>query len=68
MGGRRYAVARLVEALLYNPEGRGLDFHWAFEICRRLHPSSRTMALGSTQPLAQMTTRDLPCEVKAVSV
>jgi hypothetical protein len=24
------------------------------------HPSSRTMALGSTQPLTEMSTRDLP--------
>jgi hypothetical protein len=24
------------------------------------NPSSRTMALGSTQPLTEMTTRDLP--------
>jgi hypothetical protein len=25
-----------------------------------LNPSSRTMALGSTQPLTEMTTRNLP--------
>jgi len=39
-----YAVAQLVEALRYEPEGRGLD-------PRCCHPSSGTMALGLTQPL-----------------
>jgi hypothetical protein len=28
-------------------------------------PSSLTMALGSTQPLTEMSTRNLPCGVKA---
>ena len=32
-------------------------FHW-------LNPSGRTMALGSTQPLAETSTRDLPWRVK----
>jgi hypothetical protein len=36
-----------VETLCYKPEGRGVD-------------SSRTMALGSTQPLTEMSTRNLP--------
>jgi hypothetical protein len=42
MGG--HAVAQLVEALRYKPEGRGFDSLWC-------HPSGRTMALGQTQPL-----------------
>jgi hypothetical protein len=29
-----------------------------FEIFHRLNPSGRTMALGSTQPLTEMSTRD----------
>jgi hypothetical protein len=28
------------------------------------NPSSRTMALGSTQPLTEMSTRNLPCGKK----
>jgi hypothetical protein len=51
---------RLVEALCYKPEGCvsipdeviGL-FNWP-------NTSSRTMALGSTQPLTEMSTRNLP--------
>ena len=41
-------VAELVEASCHKPEGRMFD------------PSGRTMALGSTQPLTVMNTRDLP--------
>jgi hypothetical protein len=51
----------LVEALRYKPERRGsipdevigFFFNWP-------NPSSRTMALGSTQPLTEMSTRNLP--------
>jgi len=41
-------VAQLVEALRYNPEGRGFDSQYG-------HPSGRTMALGSTQHLTEMS-------------
>jgi hypothetical protein len=49
----------MVEALCYTPEGGGsipdeVDF---FNLAI---PSSRTMALGSTQPLTKMSTRNLP--------
>jgi len=44
-----YAMAQLVEALRYKPEGRGFD--GAIEIFHGYNPSGRTMALGSTQPL-----------------
>jgi hypothetical protein len=56
---REHAVAQLVEALCCKPEGGGFDsqcigfFNWP-------NPSSRTMALGSTQPLTEMSTRILP--------
>jgi hypothetical protein len=30
-----------------------------------LNPSGRTMALGSTQPLTEMSTRNMSCGVKA---
>jgi hypothetical protein len=49
----------MVEALCYNPkvEGSSPDevniFNWS-------NPSSRTVALGSTQPLTEMSTRNLP--------
>ena len=39
-------MAQLVEALRYKPEGRGFD-------------SGRTMALGSTQPVTEMSTRNI---------
>jgi hypothetical protein len=55
-----YGVAYLVEALRYKPEGAGsipdgvtIFFIWP-------NPSSRTMALGSTRPLTEMSTRNLP--------
>jgi hypothetical protein len=43
-----HAVAQLVEALCYKPEGRGFDsrrHHWNLSIH---NPSGRTMALGLT--------------------
>jgi hypothetical protein len=49
-------VAQLVEALRYKPEGRGFDWH---------NPFGRTVALGSTQPLTEMSTRNISWEVKA---
>jgi hypothetical protein len=54
-------LAQLVEALRYEPEGRGFDaiFHWH-------DPSGRTMILGSTQPLREMSTRNISWGVKAV--
>jgi hypothetical protein len=49
----------LVQALCYKPEGRGFDpdevnafFIWP-------NPSSRIMALGSTQLVTEMSTRNL---------
>jgi hypothetical protein len=50
-----HVVAQLVEALRYMPEGRGLDSRR----CHRHNPSCRTMAQGSTQPLTEMTTRNI---------
>ena len=38
-----------------------------FEIFHRLNLSGRTMALGSTQPLTEINTRNIPWGVKAVS-
>ncbi|GFG31193.1 hypothetical protein Cfor_07614, partial [Coptotermes formosanus] len=47
------AVAQLVEALRYKPARRGFDSRW----CQC--PVGRTMALGSTQPLTEMSTRNI---------
>jgi hypothetical protein len=55
-GARGGAV---VEALLYKPEGRGIDsrwWHWNFYL---RNPSGCTMALGLTQPLTEMSTRNI---------
>jgi hypothetical protein len=40
------------------PDGVIWIFHWH-------NPSGRTLALGSTQPLTEMSTRDISCGVKA---
>jgi hypothetical protein len=56
-----YAVAHLVQALSYKPKGcRFVSWrcHWSFH----LHtPSGCTMALALTQPLTQMSTRNIFC-------
>jgi hypothetical protein len=48
------------ETLCYKPEGRGFDSrcHWIFQLT--FNASSRTMARGSTKPLTEMSTRNLP--------
>jgi len=56
---RGHAGAHLIEALRYKPEGRGLNSRW----CHNL--SGRTMALGSTQSLVEMITRNISWAVKA---
>jgi hypothetical protein len=52
-------MAQLVEALHYRSEGRGFDSR----MCH--NPSGRIMALGSTQPLTEMSTRGISWGVKA---
>jgi hypothetical protein len=54
-----YSLGR--EALCYKPEGCGFDSrsgHWIF-FFNLPNPSSSTMALGSTRPLTEMSTRNL---------
>ena len=46
----------VVKALRYQSEGPGIDSRW----CHWIFPSDQTMALGSTQPLVQMRTRNIP--------
>jgi len=54
-----YAVAQLVEALRYKSEGRGFDGH---------NPSDRKMALGLTQSLTEISTRNISWGVQAAGV
>jgi hypothetical protein len=56
---RRHAVAQLVEALCYEPESRGVESRLGGFFFNLPNPSGRTMALGSTQPLTEMSTRNL---------
>jgi hypothetical protein len=54
-----HVVAQLVEALHYKLEGHGFDSrrcHWNFHWH---NPSGCTVALGSTQPLTEMSTRSI---------
>ena len=52
------AVAQVVDALRYMPEFRKFDF-WNFGIFHSHYTSGRTVALGSTQPLIEMSTRNI---------
>jgi hypothetical protein len=45
-------------------EGRGFDSRWGNDIFNYPNPSSRTMALGSTHPLTEMSTRNISGGVK----
>jgi hypothetical protein len=62
--GRRtgHAMAQLIEPLSYKPGGRGFDSRW----CHLQNPSGSTLALGSTQPLKEMSNRKIFWAVKAV--
>ena len=51
-------VAQLVGALRYKPEDR--RSHWNYSLT---YPSGRTVALGSTQPVTEMSTRNIPLDV-----
>jgi hypothetical protein len=50
-------VAQLVEAMRCKLEGRGFDGVIGIFHCH--HPSGRTMAMGLTQPLKEMSTRQI---------
>jgi hypothetical protein len=55
-----HTVAHLVEVLHYKPEGRGFDSRWGrWNFSMTLNPSSRTMALKSTQPVTEFNTRNI---------
>ena len=54
---RGHAAAQLGETLRYKPEGRGSIPYGVIGIFQLHNPSGRTMALVSTQPLTEMSTR-----------
>jgi hypothetical protein len=50
----------VAKVLRYKSEGRWFDSRWCHRIFHRHNLFGRTMALGSTQPLSEMTTGRLP--------
>jgi hypothetical protein len=55
-----HAEALLVEALCYKPEGSRFESRMRWFFFNLPNPSNRAMALGSTQPLTERSTRNLP--------
>jgi hypothetical protein len=58
----KYAEASSREvgwSTMLQAEGRGFESRWSDFFFNLPNPSSRTMALGSTQPLTEMSTRNL---------
>jgi len=51
----------VVKVLCYKSEGRWFDPSWCQWIFHWHNPSDRTMALGSTQPPTEMSTRSIYC-------
>jgi len=50
----------VVKVLCYKSDGRWFDPSWCqVDISLTLNPSDRTMALGSTQPLTETSTRSI---------
>ena len=54
-----HALAQLVEALRYKPEGRVSIPDGVIWIFQWHNTSDRTMALGLTRPLTEMRTRNI---------
>ena len=58
-------MTQLVKALRYKSEGCGFDSQWCHWDFSWTYPSGRSMALGLTQPLTEMSTRNIYWGVKA---
>ena len=58
-------MAQLVVALRYKSEGAGLIPDGVIRIFHLHNLSGRTMSLGLTQPLTEMSARNISWEVKA---
>jgi hypothetical protein len=61
----RQAVAQLVEALRYKPEGRGFDSQLSLEFFIDIILPGRSMALRSAQSLTETSTSNISLGVKA---
>jgi hypothetical protein len=57
--GSFMARGKLVEALRYKPQGRGFDSQSVIGIFHWHNTSCRTMALGLTQPLTEISTSNI---------
>jgi hypothetical protein len=55
-----FLCTQLVEALRHKPKGLEFDSRWCHWIFHWYNTSGRTMTLGSTQPLTEMITRNIP--------
>jgi len=55
----KFAVAQLVETLRHKSEGRGFDSQWRIGIINSCDHFGRTVAMGLTQPLTEMSTRNI---------
>jgi len=49
----------VLKGLCYKLEGRWFDSRWCHGMFHRHSPSDRTMTLGSTQPLTELSTRSI---------
>jgi hypothetical protein len=58
-------VVYLVKALHYKPESRRFSLSAVIEIFHRHNPSGHPMALGLTQLLTEISTRNISLEVRA---
>ena len=61
-------MTQLVETLLYNPKVAGSIPDSVTGIFHLHNPSGRTMVLGLTQPLTEMSTKCISWDVKAAGV
>ena len=60
----RHTVAQLLEEPRYKPKSRGFDSRWCHCNFSLTQSFGRTMALGLTQSLTEMSTRNIFCGVK----
>jgi hypothetical protein len=52
----------MLETLCYNPKCRGSSLQEATEILISPYPFSRIIALGSTEPLTEISTKNTPAD------
>ena len=59
-------ISTVVKALCYKSDGRWFDSRWCqWKFSLTQNPSDRTVALGSTQPLTEMSTGSISWGIKA---